>query len=223
MRVEPAQGLARPRPTPPARGSHRFVLKRTLFSHGSNCGVMLNKFEKGVRFRRASRCPGAARRFHEPAPPSERRRILNSSEHRKDVGVLLQRLFSFEVGHWVPQHVPIRRPFDGSRNPFRIMLQLRRPGRLRVLILQSDGDGCPPPNGRRCSHCRPSAGGPEPQQSIAGHGLFFASFLPGRDRSFRRPLMPSLATFFSVSEMSFSLISLVEGLTTWSCCCFNLC
>ena len=55
-------------------------------------------------------------------------------------------------------------PFDGARNPFRIMLQFRRPGRLRVLILQGDGDGRPPPNrGRVLVVASPTSGGPEAQ------------------------------------------------------------
>ena len=52
--------------------------------------------------------------------------------------------------------------FDGARNPFRIMLQFRRPGRLRFLVLQGDGDGRPPPNrGRVLVVAALSSGGPE--------------------------------------------------------------
>ena len=55
-------------------------------------------------------------------------------------------------------------PFYGSRNPFRIMLQFRRPGSFRVLILQGDGDGGPPPDRRRMFIIAAAAArGPEAQ------------------------------------------------------------
>ena len=54
-------------------------------------------------------------------------------------------------------------------------------------------------------------------------GRFSERFRQGVIGRFVVQLMPSLATFFlRLREASFSLISLVEGLTTWSCCCFNL-
>ena len=85
--------------------------------------------------------------------------------------------------------MPVGTTFDRARNPFRIMLQLRRPGRLGFLILQGDGDGGPPPNGRRMFIIAAAAArGPEAQQSVSGHGPLFRSFTPGRDRSFRRPV-----------------------------------
>ena len=57
----------------------------------------------------------------------------------------------------------VGRPFDGPRDTFRIMLQLRRPGSFRFLILQGDGDGGPSPNrGRVLVIAAPSTGGPEP-------------------------------------------------------------
>ena len=69
------------------------------------------------------------------------------------------------------------------------MLQFRRPGSFRVLILQGDGDGRPPPNrGRVLVVASPTSGGPEPQQSIARHGPLLGTFPPGRDRPFRRPV-----------------------------------
>ena len=53
-------------------------------------------------------------------------------------------LFSFEIAHGVPQHMPISTTLNSTRNPFRIMLQFGSPGRLRFLVLQGDGDGGPP-------------------------------------------------------------------------------
>ena len=79
--------------------------------------------------------------------------------------------------------------FYGSRYTFRIMLQLRRPGRFRFLVLQGDGDGRPPPNGRRMFIIAAAAArGPEAQQPIARHGPLLRTFPPGRDGSFRRPV-----------------------------------
>ena len=53
-------------------------------------------------------------------------------------------------------------------------------------------------------------------------GRFSERFRQGVIGRFVVQLMPSLATFFlRLRDASFSLISLVEGLTIESCCCFN--
>ena len=53
-------------------------------------------------------------------------------------------------------------------------------------------------------------------------GLFSDLLRQGVIGRFVVQLMPSLATFFLRRlDASFSLTSAVEGLTTWSCCCFN--
>ena len=80
------------------------------------------------------------------------------------------------------------------------MLQFRRPGSFRVLVLQGDGDGGPSSNrGRMFIIASPTSGGPEPQQSIARHGPLLRTFPPGRDRPFRRPVDAESRYIFSSS------------------------
>ena len=105
------------------------------------------------------------------------------------------------------------------------MLQLRRPGRLRFLILQGDGDGGLLPMVGGCSSLPPR---PPVDQNLNNRsrvmGRFSDLLRQGVIGRFVVQLMPSRATFFlRLREASFSLTSAVEGLTTWSCCCFNLC